>query len=68
MIEIGSSFMDTHNQCWGAWAVMGDDFRCRPELYLDRNVAAETRQKLAEYIEHFTANNKAAIRIIGDLI
>jgi len=67
MKEIGSSFMDTHNQCWGAWAAMGHDHRCQPELYLHQFVTRETREKLAGYVDLFKANDEKAIYVLEDI-
>jgi hypothetical protein len=62
MTRAGSAFMDTHNQCWGAWAVMGVDYRCQPEAHLEKFIRADTRAHLVEYLGIFRANDEAAIR------
>jgi hypothetical protein len=67
MKEIGDAFMDTHNQCWKAWALMGKDHHCQPELYLDTFKGAAVRQKLAGYIHIFRANDEKAIRLLETL-
>jgi hypothetical protein len=67
MREIGDFFMDTHNQCWGAWAAMGKDYKCQPDLYLDQFIQPETRQKLVEYVDGFRANDEKAMRVLDEL-
>ena len=64
MTRAGSAFMDTHNQCWGAWAVMGVDYRCQPEAHLEKFIRADTRARLVEYLGVFRANDEAAIRLL----
>ena len=67
MKAVGDIFMDTHNNCWVAWAEMGQDHICRPELYLDRFIKKETRIKLTDLIKIFKRNDEKAIGILTQL-
>ena len=67
MKSIGDSFMDTHNNCWVAWAAMGQDHICQPQLYLDKFIKSETRIKLAELIRKFKGNDEKAINVLTQL-
>lgn len=67
MKTIGDIFMDTHDNCWVAWAVMGQDHICLPQLYLDKFIKSETRIKLANLIERFKENDKKVINVLTQL-
>ncbi len=67
MKAIGDSFMDTHNNCWGAWAAMGENHICQPELYLDKFLKIETRTKIADLIRILKGNDENAIDVLTQL-
>lgn len=68
MKRVGEIFMDTHNQCWGAWAVLGKDHHCQPDLYGDTFIQRETREKIAQYIDIFRANDEKVVRVLDEII
>ena len=66
MRTVGAYFMDTHNRCWNAWAMMGKNHICRPEQHAQNLRNAEVREKLCEYIGLFRQNDRMAMQLLRD--
>lgn len=66
MKAIGAYFMDTHNKCWGAWAAMGENHICKPEVYAENFRNSEVRDKVAEFIAEFKKNDVMVMQLLED--
>jgi hypothetical protein len=57
----GRALMDTHEACWEAWAAMGGDWQCLPELHAEGFRSREAREKTAKLIYRMKNNDEIAL-------
>ena len=63
---VGAYHMQTHNQCWGAWAVLGQNHICEPDKYSQRLRERAVRDELARYIRTFQKHDRMAALLLEE--
>jgi hypothetical protein len=65
-VVVGSYFMETHNRCWDAWAVMGANHICEPDKYAGRLRDRVVRDALGRHMETFRRHDEMAVLLLEE--
>ena len=62
--KVGSLFMETHNGCWKAWELLGENHISHPEQYAPRLKERAIRLEVIEHLREFKQNDWNAVLLL----
>ncbi len=65
---LGGFFMETHNQCWQAWAAMGGNHICEPAKHSEMLRGRDVRMELQRFFQRFRRHDEVAALLLEEAV